>query len=54
MAITNLSLSRPQTKVAKRFSSLFLGEGVACECGPGGQEARENIFYSIFLVTIIF
>ena len=53
MAITNLSLSRPQTKVAKRFSSLFLGEGVACECGPGGQEASENIFKSIFLVTII-
>ena len=48
MAITNLSLSRPQTKVAKRFSSLFLGEGVACECGPGGQEASENIFKSYF------
>ena len=42
MAIT---ISRPQTKVAKRFSSLFLGEGVACECGPGGQEASENIIF---------
>ena len=48
MAITILSLCRPQTKVAKRFSSLFLGEGVACECGPGGQEASENIFKSYF------
>ena len=45
-------MSRPQTKVAKRFSSLFLGEGVACECGPGGQEASENIFKS-YLVTIL-
>ena len=37
-AVVLLSLLRPQTKVAKRFSSLFLGEGAACECGAGGLE----------------
>lgn len=36
--IVLISILRPQTKVAKRFSSLFLGEGAACECGPGGLE----------------
>ena len=25
-------------QVAKRFSALFLGEAVACECGTGGAE----------------
>eukprot|EP00092_Neocalanus_flemingeri_P005067 GFUD01005450.1.p1 GENE.GFUD01005450.1~~GFUD01005450.1.p1 ORF type:complete len:315 (-),score=108.79 GFUD01005450.1:100-1044(-) len=34
------SILRPQTKVAKRFSTLFLGEGAACECGPGGEEMK--------------
>ena len=37
-AIVLTSILKPQTKVAKRFSSLFLGEGAACECGPGGLE----------------
>ena len=37
-AVVMISMLRPQTKVAKRFSSLFLGEGAACECGPGGLE----------------
>ena len=37
-AIVLISLLRPQTKVAKRFSSIFLGEGAACECGAGGLE----------------
>ena len=37
-AVVVMSLLRPQTRVAKRFSSLFLGEGAACECGPGGLE----------------
>ena len=34
------TIIRPQTKVAKRFSTLFLGEGAACECGPGGEEMK--------------
>ena len=34
------SILRPQTKVAKRFSTLFLGEGSACECGPAGEEVK--------------
>jgi len=34
------SILMPQTKVAKRFSTLFLGEGAACECGPGGEEMK--------------
>ena len=37
-SIVLISILKPQTKVAKRFSSLFLGEGSACECGPGGLE----------------
>ena len=37
-AVVLVSLLRPQTKAAKRFSSLFLGEAAVCECGPGGLE----------------
>jgi hypothetical protein len=38
MMVVLASILRPQTKVAKRFSTLFLGEGAACECGPAGEE----------------
>ena len=38
MAVVSLSMVRPKTKVAKRFSSIFLGDGATCECGPSGQE----------------
>jgi hypothetical protein len=40
MLVVLSSILRPQTKVAKRFSTLFLGEGAACECGPGGEEMK--------------
>ena len=36
--IVLVSILRPQTKVAKRFSSLFLGEGAVYEVGPEGTE----------------
>ena len=36
--IVLVSILRPQTKVAKRFSSLFLGEGAVYEVGPQGTE----------------
>jgi len=38
MVVVALSMVRPKTKVAKRFSSIFLGDGASCECGPSGQE----------------
>ena len=38
IAVVSLSVLKPKTKVAKRFSSIFLGDGASCECGPGGQE----------------
>ena len=38
LAVVSLSLVRPKTKVAKRFSSIFLGDGSSCECGPSGLE----------------
>ena len=38
IAVVSLSLVKPKTKVAKRFSSIFLGDGATCECGPSGQE----------------
>ena len=40
MMVVLASILRPQTKVAKRFSTLFLGEGAACECGPVGEEMK--------------
>lgn len=40
MVLVMASILRPHTKVAKRFSTLFLGEGSACECGPAGKEVR--------------
>lgn len=40
MLVVLASILRPQTKVAKRFSTLFLGEGAACECGPAGEEMK--------------
>ena len=35
-----LSVLCPRTQVAKRLSSLFLGGGATCECGPCGTELR--------------
>ena len=40
MVLVMASILRPHTKIAKRFSTLFLGEGSACECGPAGKEVK--------------
>lgn len=40
IVIVIITLLRPQTRTAKRFSTLFLGEGSACECGPAGDEYK--------------
>jgi len=40
IVIVVITLLRPQTRTAKRFSTLFLGEGSACECGPSGDEYK--------------
>lgn len=40
LVLVMASILRPHTRIAKRFSTLFLGEGSACECGPGGREMK--------------
>ena len=40
MLVVLASILRPQTKIATRFSTLFLGEGSACDCGPAGEEIK--------------
>ena len=38
MVMVCLSLIRPKTNIAKRFSAIFLGEGLTCECDTNAQE----------------